>query len=125
MILRLSQGRAYASKADCQLLRHPQTTPDALQEPHRQLTAQQLQAPGSYLLVENTSELSWPEAAERRTGLGLVGPGKAASQGVLLHSLMATARPATDPGPDHPTARPAAAGPVQPAVSRASARARS
>ena len=99
MILRLSQGRAYASKADCQLLRHPQTTPDALQEPHRQLTAQQLQAPGSYLLVENTSELSWPEAAERRTGLGPVGPGKATSLGVLLHSLMATARPATDPDP--------------------------
>ena len=40
MILRLSQGRAYASKADCQLLRHPQTTPDALQEPHRQLITQ-------------------------------------------------------------------------------------
>ena len=73
--------------------------PDALQEPHRQLTAQQLQAPGPYLLIENTSELSWPEIAERRTGLGPVGPGKAASQGVLLHSLMANARSATDPDP--------------------------
>ena len=50
-------------------------------------------------MIENTSELSWPEIAERRTGLGPVGPGKATSLGVLLHSLMATARPATDPDP--------------------------
>ena len=45
------------------------------------------QAPGIYLLVEDTTELSWPEAAERR--LGPAGPGKATSQGVRLHSLVA------------------------------------
>jgi len=52
---------------------------------------QQLQAPGTFLLVEDTTELSWPEAAARRAGLGLVGPGKATSQGILLHLLVAAA----------------------------------
>ncbi|RZK52230.1 MAG: IS4 family transposase, partial [Hymenobacter sp.] len=96
-IPRLSQGQAYASKAAYQLLGQAQATPDALQAPHRQLVNQQLQAPGTYLLVEDTTELSWPEAAERRAGLGPVGTGKATSQGVLLHSLVAAAWPATDP----------------------------
>ena len=95
----LSQGQAYASKAAYQLLAHAQTTPEALQAAHRQHVAQQLQAPGTYLLVEDTTELSWPEAAERRAGLGPVGPGKATSQGVLLHSLVAAAWPADDPDP--------------------------
>ena len=98
-IPRLSQGQAYASKAAYQLLDHPQATPDALQAPHRQYVGQQLQAPGTFLLVEDTTELSWPEAAERRAGLGPVGTGKATSQGVLLHSLVASAWPTTDPDP--------------------------
>ena len=99
-IPRLSQGQAYASKAAYQLLAHAQSTPDALQGPHRGLVSQQLQAPGTFLLIEDTTELSWPEAAERRAGLGPVGQGKAYSQGVLLHSLVAAAWPAEDPDPD-------------------------
>ena len=95
----LSQGQAYASKAAYQLLGHAQATPEALQAPHRRVITRQLQAPGTYLLVEDTTELSWPEATERRAGLGPVGPGKATSQGVLLHSLVAAAWPATDPDP--------------------------
>ena len=98
-IPRLSQGQAYASKAAYQLLGHAQVTPDALQAPHRQVVTQQLQASGTFLLVEDTTELSWPESAERRAGLGPVGPGKAYSQGVLLHSLVAAAWPAQDPDP--------------------------
>ncbi|AMR28439.1 hypothetical protein A0257_15960 [Hymenobacter psoromatis] len=98
-IPQLSRGQPYASKAAYQLLSHSQTTPDALQAPHRQLVSQQLHVPGTYLLVEDTTELSWPEAAERRAGLGPVGPGKARSQGVLLHSLVAAAWPAVDPDP--------------------------
>ena len=70
---------------------HAQATPEALQAPHRQVVTRQLQGPGTYLLVEDTTELSWPEAAERRAGLGPVGPGNAMSQGVLLHSLVAAA----------------------------------
>ena len=98
-IPQLAAGQAYAGKAAYTLLGQPQATPDALQAPHRNLVSQQLQVPGTYLLVEDTTELSWPEAAERRPGLGPVGPGKARSQGVLLHSLVAAAWPATDPDP--------------------------
>lgn len=93
-IPRLNQGQAGAGKAAYRLLDHPQATPDAFQAPHRHLVSQHLHAPGTFLLVEDTTELSWPEAAERRTGLGPVGPGKARSQGVLLHSLVAAAWPA-------------------------------
>lgn len=49
--------------------------------------------------MEDTTELSWPETEERRPGLGPVGPGKATSQGVLLHSLVAAGWPAQDPDP--------------------------
>ena len=87
-IPRLSQGQPGASKAAYRLLDHPQATPDAFQQPHRQLVSQQLPAPGTYLLIEDTTELSWPEAAVRRAGLGPVGPGKARSQGVLLGSSL-------------------------------------
>ena len=98
-IPRLSQGQVAASKAAYRFLGHAQATPDALQAFHRQQVSQQLQAPGTFLLVEDTTELSWPEAVERRAGLGPVGPGKATSQGVLLHSLVAAAWPAQDPDP--------------------------
>lgn len=101
-IPQLSQGQAYAGKAAYTLLGQPQATPDSLQAPHRRLVSQQLQAPGTYLLVEDTTELSWPEAAERRPGLGPVGPGKATSQGVLLHSLVAAAWPDPDPAAKRP-----------------------
>jgi len=100
------QGQAYASKAAYQLLGYAQATPNALQAPHRQHVDQQLQAFGTFLLVEDTAELGWPEAAERRAGLEPVGPGKATSQGVLLHSLVAAAWLATDPS-DPAAKRPA------------------
>lgn len=98
-IPRLSQGQAYASKAAYHMLAQARTTPEVIQAPHRAVVRQQLQAPGTFLLVEDTTELSWPEAAERRAGLGPVGQGKAYSQGVLLHSLVAAAWPAEDPDP--------------------------
>jgi hypothetical protein len=98
-IPRLSQGQPGSSKAAYRLLDQPQATPDAFQQPHRQLVGKQLQAPGTYLLVEDTTELSWPAAAERRAGLGPVGSGKPRSQGVLLHALVAAAWPADDPTP--------------------------
>ena len=124
-IPRLSRGQAYASKAAYQLLGHAQATSEALQATHRQYVEQQLQAPCTFLLVEDTTESSWPEAAERRSGLEPVGPGKATSQGVLRHSLVAAAWPAVWPRPGRQTARAAALGPARPAVPRAPARARS
>ena len=88
-IPRLSQGQAYASKAAYQLLGHAQATPGGAEASHRQIVTRQFQVPGTCLLVEDTTALSWPEAAGRRAGPGPVGPGKATSQGVLLHSLVA------------------------------------
>ena len=93
----LSQGQDSASKAAYQLLGHAQATSEALQATCRKVVTQQLQAPSTYLLAEDTTALSWPKAAERRAGLGPVGPGKARSQGMLLHSLVAAAWPAADP----------------------------
>jgi hypothetical protein len=98
-IPQLSTGLAGASKAAYRLLDSAAATPEALQEPHQALVRQALQVPGTYLLVEDTTEVSWPEAEERRSGLGPVGPGKATSQGVLLHSLVAAGWPAQDPDP--------------------------
>ncbi|MGI4737193.1 MAG: hypothetical protein ACRYG7_18660 [Janthinobacterium lividum] len=88
-IPRLSAGAAYASKDAYYLLGLAEATPDILQASYHQLVKQQLSGAGTYLLLEDTSQLSWPEAAERRAGLGPVGTGKATSQGVLLHSLVA------------------------------------
>jgi len=95
----LSAGQAGASKAASRLLGSAGATPEAFQEPHQAVVRQALQAPGTYLLVEDTREPSWPETAERRSGLGPVGPGKATSQGVLLHSRVAAGWPAQDPDP--------------------------
>ena len=54
----LSQGHAYARKAAYQWLGHAHATPDALQATHQQYMGRQTQVPGSYLLIENTTELS-------------------------------------------------------------------
>ena len=98
-IPQLGAGQAGASKAAYRLLGSAAATPEALQGPHQAVVRQALQESGTYLLVEDTTELSWPKTAERRPGLGPVGPGKATSQGVLLHSLVAAGWPAQDPDP--------------------------
>ncbi|WP_210518269.1 IS4 family transposase [Hymenobacter terricola] len=98
-IPQLSAGQAGASKAAYRLLGSAMATPEALQGPHQAVVRQALQEPGTCLLVEDTTELSWPDTEERRPGLGPVGPGKATSQGVLLHSLVAAGWPAQDPDP--------------------------
>ena len=98
-IPRLSGGQAYASKAAYQVLSHAQTTPEALQCAHRQQVRELIQRPGTYLLVEDTTELRWCSDAAQRPGLGPVGRGRSAGQGVLLHSVVAAAWPGCDPVP--------------------------
>ena len=98
-IPRLSGGWAYASKAAYHLLGLAAVTPDALQAPHRQLVREHLQQAGTYLLLEDTTQVRWPETVERRAGLGPVGTGQAHEQGVLLHSLVAAGWPPFDPAP--------------------------
>ena len=106
-IPRLSAGQAGASKAAYRLLGRSELTPDALQTPHRAGVRQQLHAGGTYLLIEDTTEVIWPAAPAtrgRRPGLGPVGAGADHQQGVLLHSLVAAGPwpPATPPGARRP-----------------------
>ncbi|WP_262510239.1 IS4 family transposase [Hymenobacter sediminis] len=68
-------------------------TPDVLQAPHRQDVTEQLQQPGTYLLVEDTTQLRWSYSTRPRPGLGPVAATKNAEQGVLLHSLVAARWP--------------------------------
>lgn len=52
----------YSIKATYELFKLKQATPDNLQKGHKQLVYQELQKPGTYLLIEDTSVLSWGQA---------------------------------------------------------------
>ncbi|RZJ94345.1 MAG: hypothetical protein EOO60_03265 [Hymenobacter sp.] len=106
-IPQLGAGVAYASKVVYHLLSQPGITPDVLQTPHRQAVAEQLQQPGTYLLVEDTTQLRWSYSTRPRPGLGPVAATKHAEQGALLHSLVAVGWPGSPTDLDAP--RPAVA----------------
>jgi len=78
----------YDVKAAYQLFRLAEATPDNLQVGHCECVLSALEQPGTYLLLEDTSELSW--AGQRPIqGLGPVGASKDGQQGFLLHSVLA------------------------------------
>lgn len=79
---------AYEIKATYNLFRHPEATPENLQAGHRAHVREALREPGTHLLLEDTSEISWAGRA-LIPGLGPVGPGKERHQGFLLHSTLA------------------------------------
>lgn len=81
-------AHTYDLKAAYNLFQHPEATPDNLQACHRQLVFEQLQQPGRYLLVEDTTELSWA-GNQPRIGLGPIGTGANGLQGFHLHSTLA------------------------------------
>lgn len=78
----------YDVKATYNLFKHPEATPNNLQAGHRSLVRKALRTGGPFLLLEDTSEVSW---AGRRPipGLGPVGHGHEQAQGFLLHSVLA------------------------------------
>lgn len=78
----------YDVKAAYSFFRHPEATPDALQLAHREVVLEQMQHPGHYLLLEDTSEMSW-SGQQPIAGLGPIGSGTAGAQGFHLHSLLA------------------------------------
>jgi hypothetical protein len=78
----------YQVKATYKLLQHPEATPDTLQANHRKIVSGKLQTRGTYLLIEDTSEMIWSGRAVRH-GLGPVGAGTPGLQGFLLHSVLA------------------------------------
>ena len=79
-------------------------TPDELQARHRELTMSRLHQPGTYLLVEDTTEPSW-SGKTPRPGLGRVGDKHSTRQGFQLHSTLAVGWPET-PEPDAQGHRP-------------------
>jgi len=75
-------------KAAYTFFRHPEATPDNLQEAHREVALEQMHQPGRYLILEDTSEMSW-SGHEPIPGLGAIGSSASGLQGFHLHSMLA------------------------------------
>ncbi len=79
---------SYDIKAAYNFFAHPEATPDNLQLAHREVVIEQMQRAGRYLLLEDTSEMSW-SGKNSISGLGPIGHGAAGMQGFHLHSVLA------------------------------------
>jgi len=75
----------YDVKATYQLLKNKELTPENIQLGHRAMVLDNIEEAGIYLLIEDTSELSWSSIRE---GLGPVGP-SSKSLGFHLHTCLA------------------------------------
>jgi len=82
----------YDVKAAYELFKHDEATPDNLQAGHRDWVKQQLQPHGVYLLIEETTDMSW-SGHKPIPGLGPISNGKAGLQGFHLHSVLAVGWP--------------------------------
>jgi hypothetical protein len=80
-------ARRYDLKAAYNFLRHPEVTPDHLQAGHRERTLLKMEQPGTYLLLEDTSEILCANNGEIE-GLGPVGASKEKKMGFHLHSVL-------------------------------------
>lgn len=93
--------RRYDLKAAYNLFQRPEATPDHLQATHRELVNQQLHQSGTYLLLEDTTDVSWVKPlqpggkprARGRAGLGRLGPQRSGQHGFRLHSVLAVRWP--------------------------------
>jgi hypothetical protein len=84
----------YETQAAYTFFGNSEVTPDELQATHRDLVMERLNQVGVYLLLEDTSELSW-SGKELRLGLGPVGDHKSTNQGYRLHTTLAVSWPAS------------------------------
>lgn len=84
--------RPYDVKATYTFLNHPEATPDNLQAGHREQVMEALHQPGEYLLIEDSTELSWSGNLPV-SGLGPIGSGAKGLQGFTLHSVLAARWP--------------------------------
>lgn len=83
----------YDIKATYTMLDRSESTPDALQAPHRQEVRDRMATPGqTFLLPEDTSEMTWP-GNQPVAGLGPIGSGAEGLQGFLLHSALVVVWP--------------------------------
>lgn len=92
--------RPYDIEAAYTLFDRPEATPDAIQAGHRRLVKAELRTPGRYLLIEDTSYLSFTHRRDAIDGLGPIGGSEPGQQGFLLHSVLAVRadRPAVPDG---------------------------
>lgn len=77
----------YDLKAAYNFFRREGVGPEELQSGHRELVLEEMRKRGKYLLIEDTSELSW-SGNKPIAGLGPIGGGKAGLQGFHLHSVI-------------------------------------
>jgi hypothetical protein len=88
----------YDVKAAYNLFKHPEATPDHLQAGHRDLVLCEIEAPGVYLLIEDTTEMSF-SGRKPVAGLGPIGNSAAGLQGFLLHSVLGVRWAVATPDP--------------------------
>ena len=96
--------RKYDIDAAYEFFDRPEATPEAIQSGHRALVKAELQQPGRYLLIEDTTYMSFTHRTQPVPGLGPIGDSDE-GQGFLLHSVLAV-RAAPTPQPDATGRRP-------------------
>jgi len=91
--------RRYDIKAAYNFFDNPDATPDHIQAGHRKLVGDGLRRPGVYLLIEDTTVISYP-LRRPIPGLGTVGYTSRGQTGFHLHTALATRWPGpARPGP--------------------------
>jgi hypothetical protein len=85
--------RKYDIDATYELLDQREVVPDAIQAGHRRLVMGELRTPGRYLLLEDTTYLSYSHRKQPIPGLGPIGDSEPGQQGFLLHSILAVRAP--------------------------------
>jgi hypothetical protein len=84
----------YAAKATYNLFKHVEATPENIQAGHRAWVLDAMRQPGVYLLLEDTTELSW-SGKQAIAGLGPIGNSAAGLQGFFLHTVLSVRWPDT------------------------------
>lgn len=79
---------SYDIKAAYNLFKHPESKPKLLQSHHNEIVLKNISNEGVYLLIEDTTQLSW-SGQEEKKGLGSIASGAKGEQGFLLHTTLA------------------------------------
>jgi hypothetical protein len=84
--------RWYDVRAAYDVFDHPEATPDHIQAGHRRLVRDQVSQPGEYLLIEDTTAVSY-RGRQPIAGLGSVGHSSEGQKAFQLHSVLAVRWP--------------------------------
>jgi hypothetical protein len=74
-------------KAAYNLFNHEEAIPENIQAGHRDVVRTAIRQPGVYLLLEDTTELSWSEK-QAIAGRGPIGNSAESLQGFWLHTVL-------------------------------------